>query len=56
MDHLSIDLLARERVTDMQREAQVARLARTKTEDANSEPRLSMTGLRRIVARLAFAG
>ena len=30
MDHLSIDLLARERVTDMQREAHEARLARTK--------------------------
>ncbi len=56
MDHFTIDLLARERITDMRREAQEARLARTKAQSVASEPRRSVMGLRRIVARISFAG
>ena len=56
MDHFSSDFLARERITDMRREAHDARLARTKAQGADSQPRPSMTGLRRIVARLSFIG
>ena len=56
MDHLLIDLLARERITDMRKEAQESRMERTKAPHASSEPRLSITGLRKVVARIALAG
>ena len=57
MDHYTIDLLARERISDLHREARQSRVARVRSE--RPEPvqhRNPLTGVRRLVARLAFAG
>ena len=56
MDHFSIDLLARERIGDMQREAKEAQLARMKAPRPQTEANRPLTGLRRIVAHVTFAG